>query len=69
MYCNFLKVVLNILMIYISGDNILTAISVAKECGIIEPGETVVEVSAEEENNSNPAQVLFTSSGNLLSVR
>lgn len=52
----------------VSGDNILTAISVAKECGIIEAGVPVVEVSAEEENNSNPPIIQFTCSGNLLTV-
>lgn len=55
-------------IIYFAGDNILTAVSVAKECGIIEAGEMVVEVIAEEENNCNPPQILYYCGGSLLKV-
>ncbi|XP_054266144.1 polyamine-transporting ATPase 13A3-like isoform X1 [Macrosteles quadrilineatus] len=53
-------------VVMVTGDNILTAVSVAKECGIIEAGETVVEVIAEEENNCNPPQILYSCGGSLL---
>uniref|UniRef100_A0A1B6M5K1 Cation-transporting ATPase n=1 Tax=Graphocephala atropunctata TaxID=36148 RepID=A0A1B6M5K1_9HEMI len=54
-------------VVMVTGDNILTAVSVAKECGIVEGGETVVEVIAEEDNNSNPLQIWFTCGGSLSS--
>lgn len=42
---------------FISGDNILTAVSVAKECGIITPGQSVITVNADSEN---PHQIYYT---------
>lgn len=49
--------------ICLSGDNILTAVSVAKECGIVEAGETVVEVIAEEGDSKNPTRVYYSVGG------
>lgn len=46
-----------------AGDNIQTAISVAKECGIIDPGETVVDVSAVGGGAKESAKVFYTISG------
>ena len=45
-----------------AGDNILTAVSVAKECGIISPGETVVDVIAVAKIKDSPAKIFYTSS-------
>ncbi|KAG8298204.1 polyamine-transporting ATPase 13A3-like [Homalodisca vitripennis] len=50
-------------VVMVTGDNILTAVSVARECGIIEGGETVVEVIAEEENNRSSLQIRFSCGG------
>lgn len=55
------------ILLFVLGDNILTALSVAKECGIIEAGESVVEVSAEEENSKAP-QIRYSCGGNTVSV-
>jgi magnesium-transporting ATPase (P-type) len=44
-----------------AGDNILTAVSVAKECGIIAPGEAVVNVTAVPEVKDTPARIFYTS--------
>jgi len=35
---------------------------VAKECGIISPGETVVEVTAIAKIKESPAEIFYTSS-------
>ncbi|KAI5754967.1 hypothetical protein M8J77_013022 [Diaphorina citri] len=50
-------------VVMITGDNIQTAISVAKECGIIDPGETVVDVSAVPGGLKECPKVYFTVSG------
>lgn len=50
-------------VVMVTGDNILTAVSVAKECGIIEAGETVVEVIAEEGDGKNPTRVYYCVGG------
>lgn len=44
-----------------AGDNILTAVSVAKECGIIAPGEAVVTVTAVPDFKGTRARVFYTS--------
>lgn len=46
----------------IVGDNILTAVSVAKECGIVLPSKTVVDVTADESQENNP-KIYYTASG------
>lgn len=47
----------NIRTIMVTGDNILTAVSVAKECGIITPGQSVITVNVD----SNPTpQIYYT---------
>jgi magnesium-transporting ATPase (P-type) len=48
-------------MTVLAGDNILTAVSVAKECGIVSPGETVVTVTAVAAVKDTPARVFYTS--------
>lgn len=49
-------------MIFIVGDNILTAVSVAKECGIVSPSKTIVDVTADERDEKNP-KIYYTASG------
>jgi len=48
--------------ITILGDNILTAVSVAKECGIVLPSKTVVDVTADESQGCSP-KIYYTASG------
>ncbi|KAJ4445475.1 hypothetical protein ANN_07283 [Periplaneta americana] len=48
-------------VVMITGDNVLTAISVAKECDIIEPGEIVVDVTAVPSVKDAPPRVFYTS--------
>uniref|UniRef100_A0A8D9BL32 Cation-transporting ATPase n=2 Tax=Cacopsylla melanoneura TaxID=428564 RepID=A0A8D9BL32_9HEMI len=50
-------------VVMITGDNIQTAISVAKECGIIDPGETVVDVSVVPGGIKESPKVFYTVSG------
>jgi magnesium-transporting ATPase (P-type) len=50
------------LEIIILGDNILTAVSVAKECGIVLPSKTVVDVTADESQGCSP-KIYYTASG------
>lgn len=50
------------IQIIILGDNILTAVSVAKECGIVLPSKTVVDVTADESQGRNP-KIYYTASG------
>ncbi|PNF39528.1 hypothetical protein B7P43_G11110 [Cryptotermes secundus] len=55
-------------IVMITGDNILTAVSVAKECGIFSPGETVVNVTAVPAVKGTPARVFYTSPKDLMAV-
>lgn len=50
------------IQIIIVGDNILTAVSVAKECGIVLPSKTVVDVTADESQGCN-LKIYYTASG------
>jgi magnesium-transporting ATPase (P-type) len=52
-----------------AGDNILTAVSVAKECGIIGPGEAVVNVTAVPKFKDTPARIFYTSPKDVSAVR
>lgn len=36
-------------VIMVTGDNILTALSVAKDCGILTPGQSVIQINADNE--------------------
>ncbi|KAL3272232.1 hypothetical protein HHI36_022715 [Cryptolaemus montrouzieri] len=47
----------NVRIIMVTGDNILTALSVARDCDIIKPGESVITVNCD---NSNPPQLYYT---------
>lgn len=55
-------------VVMITGDNILTAVSVAKECGIVSPGETVVSVTAVPAVKDTPAKVFYTSPRDLMAL-
>jgi magnesium-transporting ATPase (P-type) len=48
-------------MTVVAGDNILTAVSVAKECGIVSPGEIMVTVTAIPAVKDTPARIFYTS--------
>jgi magnesium-transporting ATPase (P-type) len=48
-------------MAVLAGDNILTAVSVAKECGIVSPAEIMVTVTAVPAVKDTPARVFYTS--------
>ncbi len=43
--------------LYLLGDNILTAISVARQCGMVQPRERVVVVQATAPEYGNPAKI------------
>jgi cation-transporting ATPase 13A2 len=47
----------SIRVIMVTGDNILTALSVAKDCDIITPRQSVITVNSD---NSNPPQLYYT---------
>lgn len=47
----------NIRVIMVTGDNILTALSVARDCHIVTHGQSVITVNVD---NSNPPQVYYT---------
>lgn len=47
------------IFIYCAGDNILTAISVGKDCGIIGPSQGVITVNATNEHTRIP-QLYYT---------
>lgn len=45
----------------VTGDNMLTALSVARDCEIVRPGVPVIAVSATQQNQTKP-QIYFTNS-------
>ncbi|KAF5281780.1 hypothetical protein FQR65_LT14527 [Abscondita terminalis] len=47
----------NIRVIMVTGDNILTALSVARDCGIVPSGQSVISINAD---NSSPPQLYYT---------
>ncbi|XP_053974573.1 polyamine-transporting ATPase 13A3-like isoform X1 [Hylaeus volcanicus] len=47
--------------VMVTGDNMLTALSVARDCDIVKPGTPVVAVSATQQNQMKP-QIYFTKS-------
>ncbi|XP_050526454.1 polyamine-transporting ATPase 13A3-like [Daktulosphaira vitifoliae] len=58
----------DIKIVMLTGDNILTAVSVAKECGIVPPSKTIVDVTADERDEQNP-KIYYTASGITLPLR
>lgn len=42
-----------------TGDNIQTAVSVAKECGILSPQESVIDVTVVMEENKSQPEIYF----------
>lgn len=49
-------------VVMVTGDNILTALSVARDCDIIIPGTTVIAVNALAQQNQAKPKVYFTRS-------
>ncbi|KAK9884189.1 hypothetical protein WA026_005142 [Henosepilachna vigintioctopunctata] len=47
----------NIRIVMVTGDNILTALSVARDCSIVKPGESVITVNCD---NSSPPLLYYT---------
>ncbi|XP_068983430.1 polyamine-transporting ATPase 13A3 isoform X1 [Bombus flavifrons] len=47
--------------VMVTGDNMLTALSVARDCDIVKPGTSVIAVSATQQNQMKP-QIYFTKS-------
>ncbi|CAL7933277.1 unnamed protein product [Xylocopa violacea] len=47
--------------VMVTGDNMLTALSVARDCDIVKPGTPVIAVSATQQNQMKP-QIYFTKS-------
>ena len=45
--------------IMVTGDNLLTAVSVARDCGLLAPGEAVIRCRAEV-GDTGRTQVTFT---------
>lgn len=52
----------NIKVVMVTGDNMLTALSVARDCGIIRTGVPVIAVSAFLQNHSEKPVIYFTRS-------
>ncbi|GLG93617.1 Cation-transporting ATPase [Gryllus bimaculatus] len=52
----------NIRTIMVTGDNMLTALSVARDCGIISHGQQVIEVHSVPAQANQLAQLMFTNS-------
>ncbi|XP_019618578.1 PREDICTED: probable cation-transporting ATPase 13A3 isoform X6 [Branchiostoma belcheri] len=50
----------NIRTVMVTGDNILTAVSVARECRMVCPGQQVVEVTALPPTDSTPPNITYT---------
>ncbi|XP_012276995.1 probable cation-transporting ATPase 13A3 isoform X2 [Orussus abietinus] len=48
--------------VMVTGDNMLTALSVARDCGIIKPNVTVIAVAATTQQNQLKPQLYFTKS-------
>lgn len=61
--CRFIRAEFSNQKSGVSGDNIQTAISVARECGIIDLGETVVDVSVVPGELKEYPKVYYTVSG------
>uniref|UniRef100_A0A6P7GWA7 Probable cation-transporting ATPase 13A3 n=1 Tax=Diabrotica virgifera virgifera TaxID=50390 RepID=A0A6P7GWA7_DIAVI len=51
----------NIRIIMVTGDNILTALSVAKDCEIVTPGQSIITVNCD---NSYPPNLVYTLTSN-----
>lgn len=49
-------------MVMVTGDNMLTALSVARDCDIVKPGTPVIAVSAISQYNQMKPQIYFTKS-------
>ncbi|XP_008206786.1 cation-transporting ATPase 13A2 isoform X2 [Nasonia vitripennis] len=49
-------------VVMVTGDNMLTALSVARDCDIVKPGEPVIAVTAVTQQNQPKPQVYFTRS-------
>ncbi|XP_046673122.1 polyamine-transporting ATPase 13A3-like isoform X2 [Homalodisca vitripennis] len=48
--------------VMVTGDNVLTALSVARDCGIIPPGQRVITVNATTPHNGFPPQLYYIQS-------
>ncbi|XP_012255739.2 polyamine-transporting ATPase 13A3-like [Athalia rosae] len=53
----------NLHVVMITGDNIQTAVSVAKDCGILSPSETVIDVTVLPGNLKRPPEIFFNAQG------
>ncbi|XP_019618575.1 PREDICTED: probable cation-transporting ATPase 13A3 isoform X3 [Branchiostoma belcheri] len=53
-------IIYNIRTVMVTGDNILTAVSVARECRMVCPGQQVVEVTALPPTDSTPPNITYT---------
>ncbi|XP_046747691.1 polyamine-transporting ATPase 13A3-like [Diprion similis] len=53
----------NISVIMVTGDNIQTAVSVAKDCGILSSFETVINVTVVPGNLKSPPEIFFYAQG------
>ncbi|CAH1118488.1 unnamed protein product [Phaedon cochleariae] len=49
----------NLKVVMITGDNIQTGVHIAKECGIVEPNEEIIEIVAEEISYSGKASIKY----------
>ena len=49
-------------VVMVTGDNMLTALSVARDCDIVKPGGQVIAVTAVTQQNQTKPQVYFTRS-------
>ncbi|XP_015598277.1 probable cation-transporting ATPase 13A3 [Cephus cinctus] len=59
----------NLHIVMITGDNIQTAVSVAKECGILTPSETVIDVTVVPGDKQSPPKIFFNTQGLPLKIK
>ena len=59
----------NIRTVMVTGDNMLTALSVARDCGIVPLGQRVIVAHGIPSHSGQPPQLLFTNSNNSIMVR
>lgn len=64
-FVRFFYLAVNNTGLYVSvGDNMLTAVSVARDCGIIPLGQRVVVAHGLSGHSGEPAQLLYTNANN-----
>lgn len=55
-------------MLFVSGDNILTGVSVARQCGMVPTGDRLIFVNAYHPEGDQPAQIHWVDEATELTV-